>query len=167
MNEEIIYFEINNWFCGRDYPNDETFRKWVANRNFSDDKWCKENKLCVLYGPIDMSENWCVSAPRSWVEENCPQLLSDKSFDYVTITYKTDKETGQPVNIREEFSKKYSEFLCKPDVYDEVYGHIDYWLFPEYCEENFGCKHTNQWFEDNYGGDYDYDDDDEEELDDN
>lgn len=167
MNEEIIYFEINNWFCGRDYPNDTTFMNFVKNRSFSNDEWCKENKLCVLRGPIDMSENWCVAAPRSWVEKNCPQLLSDKSCNYVTITYKTNKETGEPENIREELSKKYSEFLCEPDECGDVYGHIDYWLFPEYCEENFGCKYTNQWIEDNYD-DYDYDDDDDdEELDNN
>ena len=26
---EIIYFELNNWFCGRDYPNSESFIGWV------------------------------------------------------------------------------------------------------------------------------------------
>lgn len=29
--EEIVYFEINNWFAGRDYPNDEIFYKWIKD----------------------------------------------------------------------------------------------------------------------------------------
>ena len=25
---EIVYFELNNWFSGRDYPNEEPFTTW-------------------------------------------------------------------------------------------------------------------------------------------
>ena len=68
--QEIIYFEINNWFCGRDYPPIEPFKTWVHTNRFSNDAWCKENKLVVMTGPIDMSSNWLVAAPRKWVEDN-------------------------------------------------------------------------------------------------
>jgi len=49
--EEIVYFELNNWFCGRDYPEDEPFIRWLendCNQQFMDKDWVKENKLCVL-----------------------------------------------------------------------------------------------------------------------
>ena len=29
--EEIIYFELDNWFCGRDYPNAEPFTSTVIS----------------------------------------------------------------------------------------------------------------------------------------
>ena len=33
--EEIIYFEINNWFAGRDYPEDEIFSKSIVGKKGS------------------------------------------------------------------------------------------------------------------------------------
>jgi hypothetical protein len=27
--EEIIYFELDNWFGGRDYPDTEPFNSWM------------------------------------------------------------------------------------------------------------------------------------------
>ena len=53
--EEIIYFEINNWFAGRDYPNEEPFKQWVKDEQFSDDAWCKENGdmlICLKVGAL-------------------------------------------------------------------------------------------------------------------
>lgn len=29
MNDIIYYFELNNWFPGRDYPDDEPFISWM------------------------------------------------------------------------------------------------------------------------------------------
>ena len=87
MSDEIVYFEINNWFEGRDYPPDEIFNKWMNSFQLRNDVWCKENKLCVMYGSIDMSMNYCVAAPKSWVEENCPKLLSDEEYTYSIYTY--------------------------------------------------------------------------------
>jgi hypothetical protein len=29
MNEEVIYFSVNNWFSGIDYPPTENFKKWL------------------------------------------------------------------------------------------------------------------------------------------
>ena len=150
--EEIIYFEINNWFEGRDYPNDDIFRKYVDENQFSDDEWCKKNKICSMAGNIDMSTNWCVAAPRSWVEANCPDLLTDKECTYVLCSYGKDGEK------RTEYTKKYSEFLCHPDEDGDVYGKNDEWPFPEYKEENFGVTWNNSWWDEQYDEDEDYDD---------
>ena len=57
MNEEIIYFELNNWMPNKDYPN-------------------KENKLVVVRTIVDMSANWCITATKEWVLKNCPELLT-------------------------------------------------------------------------------------------
>ena len=27
----MIFFELNNWACGEDYPNDEPFLEWFAD----------------------------------------------------------------------------------------------------------------------------------------
>lgn len=130
--EEIIYFEVDNWFPGRDYPNVEPIATWVENNQFNDNKWCKENKLCVLAGYVDMSLCWCVAAPRSWVEKNCPDLLSDE-----ILTYELSTTSKDGVKIR-KFEYKATDFLCKPNEDGDVYGNVEDWLFPEYKEENFG-----------------------------
>ena len=137
--EEIIYFSVNNWFCGRDYPPTENFKKWLGddlNQSFRNDKWLKENKLCVYCGNIDMSMNYTIAAPKSWVEENCPELLTNDEYTYYTITVQGGKET------RHEHKKKYSDFVDKPDEDGYVSARFD-WPYPEYCEENFGCH----WYE--------------------
>ena len=28
-NEEVVYFEVNNWFSGRDFPDCEPFLTWM------------------------------------------------------------------------------------------------------------------------------------------
>lgn len=148
MDEEIIYFEINNWFAGRDYPNEEPFKQWVKDEQFSDDAWCKENKLCVKWGYVDMSESWCVAAPRSWVEKHCPNLLSDKEFTYDLISSRDGRQT---------YHNNYADFLCHADEDGIYHSCICGWVLPEYCEENFGAEFTNEYFDDL--------EDDEEEID--
>ena len=49
--EEIIYFSVNNWFCGRDYPPTENFKKWLGddlNQTFRNNEWAKENIIQLL-----------------------------------------------------------------------------------------------------------------------
>ena len=101
--EEIVYFEINNWFYGRDYPKDEPFPTWIKNYQFRNDDWCKENKLVVLCGAIDMSLSYCVAAPKSWVLENCPKLLSDEEYTYDIITSRWDNDLG---DVKESITYK-------------------------------------------------------------
>ena len=110
--EEIIYFEVNNWCPGEDYPTAEPFYDWLGddmNQTLRDDDWAKENKLCIGFTVVDMSFNYTVAAPRSWVEENCPVIL-------------------------EEPWK--SKFCFEPEDDGECYGNNSRFLL--YCEENFG-----------------------------
>ena len=81
---KVIYFELNNWFCGRDYPDDEPFIKWMKctkDNNyyiqFRDEKWIEENKLVVVESIVDMSLNFCITATKEWIQLNCPKLLTE------------------------------------------------------------------------------------------
>ena len=153
MTEEIIYFSVNNWFSGRDYPPTKNFKKWLGddlNQTFRNDEWAKKNKLCIYYGVIDMSQNYTISAPRSWVEKNCPELLTDEEYTYVICSYSKDVEK------RETIKGKYSDFVDHPDEDGEVTARFD-WPYLEYKEENFGCH----WYEEPC----DYDDEDDEDED--
>ena len=80
--EDVVYFELNNWSAGDHYPDDEPFCTWLLDdisQYFLNDKWVKENQLCVVADIIDMAVNICVSATKQWVQENCPLLLTDYS----------------------------------------------------------------------------------------
>lgn len=125
--DETIYFEVNNWFSGRDYPASEPFYTWLNDmkgHKLADNKWAKENKLCIKYGSYDMSMIYFVTATKEWVEMNCPCLL-------------------QPENAK---------FICNPkNEGEEPIG----WLgrknnsFLEYKPENFGSidleETLNDW----------------------
>lgn len=110
MND-IVYFELNNWFAGNDYPYDEPFLSWMRNDlkiKFRNKEWVKENKLCVVFDFVDMSQNFCITTTKEWVENNCPKLLTE-----------------------------YTKFLRLPDENGEVQGQFGHW-FLEYKEDNFG-----------------------------
>ena len=112
---EVIYFELNNWFAGRDYPTDEPFLSWVSEIKFRDEEWIKENKLVVVESLVDMSMNFCITATRDWVEQNCPELLS---------TYK--------------------EFIRQPEEDDEApYGRFGC-PFLKYQEGNIGYHYADE-----------------------
>ena len=136
---ELVHFELNNWFSGRDYPPEEPFTSWVSHHAFSDDAWCKNNKLVVLSGNIDMSTNWCITTTRDWVEENCPELLHDKSYTYKTIRrhYDTTRPRTPLVTTEVLHDGSMSQFIRYPEEDGDVYGRFG-WHFPEYCEENYG-----------------------------
>lgn len=131
--EEIIYFSVNNWFYGVHYPPTENFEKWLRNDGnlaFTNDEWCKNNKLCVNYGIIDMSVNFTVSAPKSWVEKNCPELLPDKSYDYNIDVIKTKRNT-------------HSDFVYTPEKdnpFVDKFGQP----FLEYKEDNLGSHYYDE-----------------------
>ena len=115
---DIVYFELNNWFSGRDYPNAEPFLSWMKddlNQKFRDEEWIKENKLVVVESLVDMSMNFCITATKEWVEENCHELLS---------TYKN--------------------FIRKPEDGEDVpYGRFEC-PFLEYNEENIGYHYAEE-----------------------
>lgn len=150
-NNQIVYFEVNNWFAGRDYPNREPFLSWITGYGgiFNDEKWCKENQLCVVAGTLDMSHNWCVTATKEWVLKNCPYILSSETDK---VTFKV-MSSGTWEDEVEEYAL--NRFLRFPDEDGDVYGEFD-WMFLPWCEENFGIT----YHEDNY---WDYDEEEEEE----
>lgn len=89
-DDEVVYFEFNSWSA--DYwPDGEPYISWIIygrEKNndeddestiFDDEDWVKENELCVLINPLDMSLNYSVTAKKSWVEDNCPNLLTENS----------------------------------------------------------------------------------------
>lgn len=113
---EIIYFELNNWSCGKDYPDDEPFLTWIGNDlniHFNNENWVKENKLCVVRSIIDMSVNFCITTTKQWVEKNCPKLLTE-----------------------------YQDFLRHPDEVGFVEGRFGNY-FLDYTEENIGVSDDN------------------------
>lgn len=86
MENEIIYFEINHW--SYDYhPRQEPFPTWMDDMNLSkylrNEEWVKENKICVVTFPVDMSIDFMVTAPRSWVEKVCPALLLEENNKFI------------------------------------------------------------------------------------
>lgn len=145
--EEIIYFEIDNWFAGRDYPNAQPFLNWMnhgLNFTFTNNDWCIDNRLCVKATIIDMSVCFCVSAPRSWIEENCPKLLTDEECGSIKIISHYDTNIGTMVDETKYEHCSYSKFICKPDEDGEVYGRVSNLHFAEYKEENFGVHWNDE-----------------------
>ena len=149
--EEIIYLEFNNWFGGRDYPEIPNIEDWVGGCDrpgykspLFDDEWCKEQKICVAVGTIDMSCNFCITAPRSWVEQNCPKCLTNDTYT-VDFHWSRGKEEGIKT---EEYS--FNRFRRTPEDGDTIaYGRFG-WPFLEYKEENFGrtwYDETDYWDE--------------------
>ena len=130
----IVYFELNNWFAGENYPDAEPFLSWLrddTNQTFRNEEWVKENKLCVVFTPIDMSQNYCITATKEWVLQNCPDLVSDKEYDTKFITYSME---GNKEHI-EHYSFK--QFLRCPDEHGDVFGRFGTQFLP-YEECNFG-----------------------------
>lgn len=79
MENEIIYFELNNWMTGTDYPAEEPFFSWMGqlkNIPFENRNWVKENKLCVVCSVIDMSLNYCITATKEWVEKKLSKIVN-------------------------------------------------------------------------------------------
>lgn len=131
MND-IIHLQLNNWFAGENYPAEEPFIYWVSNNKFCDAEWCKENQLCVNAAYIDMSINWCIAAPRAWIEEHCPIILSEDSFIYFTQQSYWNNELNKTEWKTVQHIKWYSDFIIDDD--EGRWGTH----FPEYEEENYG-----------------------------
>lgn len=167
-NKDVVYFSVNNWMRGVDYPPLKCFDEWLGddlNQTFRNDAWCKENKLCVYYGCVDMSQNYTISAPREWVEKNCPELLTDEEFTYITRTgtYKKKSIFSKDVELvweDVENKKKYSDFVYVPEIEGDTPDNdrVGEMPFREYKEENFG----SEYYETYWWGDEDDDEDDED-----
>lgn len=85
-NDEVVYFELNNWFSGTDYPSSGILHKWMCNdfkQKFRNEEWIKRNGLIVVHSLVDMSMNYCITAKRSWVEKRCPSLFNEKNRKFL------------------------------------------------------------------------------------
>ena len=137
---DIMYIELNNWFSGRDYPAVEPIAKWVVDGEFCSDEFCKEQGIVVVCGVIDMSMNYCITAPKEWVEKTCPFFLSNDSYEYRIHRMQGDKEW-------------YVTEVCKPSNFiripredeDLPKGRHDM-PFMEYTPENIG-RHWSDVYE--------------------
>ena len=143
MSDNIIYFEINNWFAGRDYPDCEPFLTWMKGLGspFLNEEWCREQQICVVYEFIDMSQNFKVTATRAWVQNNCPCLLEDEYSKFVH-------------QLAEEYDEDETEFF-------EGHGYGN-GPFLAYCEENFGMHEYDYAFDCWYNEKYHEDEEEDE-----
>ena len=125
MND-IIYFEIDHWCAGSDYPHCEPFISWMSNETsdspLRDEEWVKKNKICVKIFPIDMSFDFMITAPRSFIEKECPALLKEENQKFIV----TDKY-GDPNDPEDTPDSRYvgSDEYFLPYT-DEYIGKIVY-----------------------------------------
>ena len=140
---DIIYFELNTYLSGETYPPAAPFVEWVRSMQFSKNNWCIENQLCVVVEIINDTFNWCITATREWVEENCPDLLSNKTFTYKVPVTRYDIRINAEVQEFITYTGTYSKFLRTPDKLGRVTG-THGTIFKAYSEENWGVTQVNE-----------------------
>lgn len=97
--EDIIYFEFNDWTPDKGYPACEPYENWLglsekSKIKFRDKEWLNQQQIIVVETIIDMSLNYCITAPISWVKTNCPSLLT-KYKQYIVKPQSDGKVIGQ------------------------------------------------------------------------
>lgn len=123
----IIYFEIDDWCPGQNYPNCEPFLSWMSNETdgspLRDEKWVKKNKICVKIFPIDMSIDFMITAPRSFIEKECPALLKKENQEFIVTNSDNLKDTPDSgyVGSNEYFLPYTDEYIGKIIYGDEWY----------------------------------------------
>lgn len=71
MNKEVIYFSVNNWFCGTDYPPTKNFKKWLGddlNQQFTDDEEFPSIGIGYFYGKTWKDSRWEKIHVKYWME---------------------------------------------------------------------------------------------------
>lgn len=85
--EEVICFELNDWMPKQDYSDETRYELmccYIPNATRTSfalplllrPEFVEKHKLVVVSAMIDMSTNFCVTAKRSWVEKEIPDLLT-------------------------------------------------------------------------------------------
>ena len=134
---DIVYFELNNWFAGRDYPNEEPFITWCTEYAFRDEEFLRENQLCVVETLIDKSVNWCVTASKDFVDKYCPKLLSNGTY---LVTF---MRTGSEGSTKVIEGYAYHNFLRFPDADGDVYGKHGT-KFKPWSEDSIGIEYREE-----------------------
>ncbi len=143
MNDEVVYFQLNNWFAGEHYPAKEPFLTWCGNDynlQFDNEDWVKENKLVVVRSVLDMSAQWNITAPKSWVLKNCPDLINDPQCAKFIVT--PDEENDDMVRGR--WGTPFLPYIEENigitwyDIYDDKWIDVSYDNNEEEEEEDNG-----------------------------
>ena len=125
--EQIVYIELDNWFEGIDYPNIEPIIHWMGNETLGsplkDEDWVRLNKICVYWYIIDMSFNFMITAPLSFVKRLCPDLLKSEYSEFITFHNENDDIKNTP---------------------ESRYIHDIYFL--PYTKENIGKIKIGDWY---------------------
>jgi hypothetical protein len=92
MEKDIVYIELDDWFRDNDYPRIPIIEEWLNAYNLDkylrNDEWAKANKLCIKWLFIDMSVDFMITAPLSFVKEVIPDILKEENAKF--ITYPTE-----------------------------------------------------------------------------
>ena len=107
----------------------EPVSSWMSNETdgspLRDENWIKENKICVKWFPIDMSFDFMITAPKSFVEKVCPCFLEEKYKEFIS------------------YHEDYSDLEDTPD--SRYVGSEEYFL--PYTEENIGIlQQGEEWY---------------------
>lgn len=99
--EKITYFEVNTRSAGYDYPFEEPLYTWMDSweplwETFLSDEWARANGIIVSAKYIEEPYpakynlkfplryfNLCITAPTSWIWENCPCLFDSKNLRFL------------------------------------------------------------------------------------
>ena len=113
--EDVVYFELFDLYKLPYYPREFPFL-WCTPEFlpvFLDDAFLKENQLCVVIqtfryplAKYGYGFDWCITAPKWFVDKYCPKLLTDERY------METDIHCSFP----------YSNLLRFPDEDGIVYG---------------------------------------------
>ena len=77
INNDVVYIHFNNWTADVGYPDIEPIATYIEQDIFIDEEWVAKQKLVVVAYTVDMSLSLHITAPRSWVKEHCPELLTE------------------------------------------------------------------------------------------
>ena len=98
---KITYFVLNTWGAGYGYPFEEPLYTWMDTwaplwETFLSDEWVKTNGIVVSAKYIEKIYltqsnrknqikyfNLCITAPASWIWENCPCLFDSKNLKFL------------------------------------------------------------------------------------
>lgn len=98
---DTVYFSINNWFGGCNYPITNQMIEWLRpgyeSMIFSNEEWDKKNKLIVCFNDYDMSDSYAVTASLAWVKRFFPEILGS--------VYEIISPDGSPPRAKRPFWK--------------------------------------------------------------
>ena len=128
MNEEIYYINLNEWDYNG-HPNSDPFHDWMDDTKLDtylrNEQFAKDNKICVRWFIIDMSVQFCITAPKSFVDKLCPCLWEEEN---------------------KKFIKPASDFPDDEPPESWLYGEYGEYFLP-YTDEYIGKVESRDWYQ--------------------